>query len=711
MSILIVIILVVLIVVASALVQTVFLRSSSSSSSASTSTSIRSTTLSTTASTSRLSTSSVTTTTTTTSPCPCPTNNSALVDDSWTAPYDSLDPQSGFLTTDGFFANVFQGLVQFNGSDSNHVVPSIASNWSASEDFKHWTFAIRSGVIFSNGDPVNAYTGWFSWQRGYLLNAPLGTYVSNYPNLLENVSNPCGGSGPASCSDEEGNPHNPFNPMIWGTRAAIANVFGVPVSNENAVVSDMLDVLDHFNPANASQLAVMEDPDQGVQVINSHTLRFNLLQGYTSFQLILPPQWGSFVDPTWIDNPSNCGGVVNNTACGNFSTKGGPGTGPYEYGTIGPSNTFVVLTANPDYWAEGLNESQLCSQPGDKVCAPVLEAPHIRAITMNFGSEAPSVINDFGTNKAQLAVVGINDFDNLLGNYSYPLGFNELFRGLGYPLGDLGVGLNGNVFPTNITDFRLAVVHAINYSAFVSKWYDYHGVPLAELFQPPAPPGWGPLDNPGMIQLYSYNYTLAAQYLNRSGWEGNFFTLTTAAVGQIPENTTLGNPAGQRLGSIDYYYIVPLTPFQSTEDAIISGGLSRIGINVDFIGWTGCSFYPCQPNSNLWGAGWYADWPDPILQEFQPLADPTFPNGAFPNGSLIGNSTLLALLHRIPGETNPVQATSDSAKAWMIYAQLAEMIQLPLPENYVFAQPYVQGIVYNSFQFSYYYNMMYYQSA
>ena len=658
-----------------------------------------------------------------------PANTSQLVDEGpeTTAAYDSLDPQIGFFVTDGYFPNIFQGLVQFNGTDSDHVVPSIASSWTHSSDYKTWTFTIRSHVTFSNGDPVNAFTAWFSWQRGYILNAPLGTYVSNYPNLLENITNPCTGSpsSPTSCVGQEGNTHSPANQVIWGTRAAVAKAMGIPVSNENEVISGLLSVLSHFNPTNATQLAIMENPNQGVQVVNNDTLQFNLMQPYAQLLIVLPPQWGAFVDPTWIDNPANCGGVVNNTVCTNFGTKGGPGTGPYEYSTIGPSNSFVVLKANPDYWPKQYSwssgtPSTLCLS--GEVCQPVLEPPTINTITMNFGVSETTVIGDFDTNRIQIATVGVPHFSELLNGFANKqYSFTQLFHNGGYPLCDLANGVNGQVFPTNITDFRQALMHAVNYTEYVAQVYTYQGTPLAELSLPPVPPGWGPLDNPNSIPLYSYNLTLAAQYLNKSGFEGHYYTITTqditnaAGTVVIPAGTTLGDPSGTRLAPITYQYIVPLTSELETLNEILAAGLSQIGVNINFQGITEAQYAVETTGAlsdiftglpNMIGVGWCADFPDPMFQMFGPMV---VYGEAGELSASVSNSTLNAITLRIPFES-PAQALADTKTAWEMYYQLAGISQLPNPATQYFAQPYLQNIVYSAFQFGFFYNMMSYSS-
>ena len=92
----------------------------STSSTTTTSSSATTTTATTTSTTPPAST---TTTSSSTHPEPEPANSSQLTDDSLPYSYDSLDPAVGFFPSDGYFADVFQGIVQYNGSDSLHVVP------------------------------------------------------------------------------------------------------------------------------------------------------------------------------------------------------------------------------------------------------------------------------------------------------------------------------------------------------------------------------------------------------------------------------------------------------------------------------------------------------------------------------------------------------------------------------------------------------------
>jgi ABC-type transport system substrate-binding protein len=87
-------------------------------------------------------------------------------------PY-SWDPQIGSNDV-GLeqLENVFQTLVQYNGSSTVSFIPYLAAalpmqeNGGISQDYKTYTFQIRNDQYFSNGDPVTAYDVWFSFARG-----------------------------------------------------------------------------------------------------------------------------------------------------------------------------------------------------------------------------------------------------------------------------------------------------------------------------------------------------------------------------------------------------------------------------------------------------------------------------------------------------------------------------------------------------------------
>ncbi|MCD6275586.1 MAG: ABC transporter substrate-binding protein, partial [Thermoplasmata archaeon] len=69
----------------------------------------------------------------------------------------TLDPAECYgVPGSSIIYNVYDRLVTYKGSDSKTIYPSLATDWSVDSSGKIWTFHLRKGVKFSNGDPFNA---------------------------------------------------------------------------------------------------------------------------------------------------------------------------------------------------------------------------------------------------------------------------------------------------------------------------------------------------------------------------------------------------------------------------------------------------------------------------------------------------------------------------------------------------------------------------
>ena len=60
--------------------------------------------------------------------------------------------------------SLYDALVFVN--DDGEIVPALAESWELSEDSTEYTFKLREGVIFHNGEEFNADSVVFSWERG-----------------------------------------------------------------------------------------------------------------------------------------------------------------------------------------------------------------------------------------------------------------------------------------------------------------------------------------------------------------------------------------------------------------------------------------------------------------------------------------------------------------------------------------------------------------
>ncbi|HWO18576.1 MAG TPA: ABC transporter substrate-binding protein [Kofleriaceae bacterium] len=76
-----------------------------------------------------------------------------------------LDPARVFDTESIEIGSLlFDGLVRWSPGTTN-LEPGLAATWDASPDGLVWTFHLRSGAVFHDGDPVDAAAAVFSFQR------------------------------------------------------------------------------------------------------------------------------------------------------------------------------------------------------------------------------------------------------------------------------------------------------------------------------------------------------------------------------------------------------------------------------------------------------------------------------------------------------------------------------------------------------------------
>src|SRR5437016_12527682 len=161
---------------------------------------------------------------------------------------DTLDPHVTFSTPGwGIVQQVYQSLVNYNGTSYTTFLPVLAKSWTVSSDGLNYTFRLRPDVHFSNGDAFNAYTMWFSLYRAIVMNQA-GSFI-----LQENFWLP--GLNYYSDANDSAN----------GTASMIQN----------------LNSFSFTNPTDP-QLAVMQDANNSFQVIDQFTIELHMGYGYLS---------------------------------------------------------------------------------------------------------------------------------------------------------------------------------------------------------------------------------------------------------------------------------------------------------------------------------------------------------------------------------------------------------------------------------------------
>ena len=436
---------------------------------------------------------------------------------------DSLDPQVAFSSPGwGAVQQVYQGLVQYNGTSTTNFSAILAKNWTTSYNpltgFESYTFTLRPGVHFSNGDPYNAYVQWYSLYRSLLLiQGPQFIMEQNFYSTNFSTTDPLSYYSPIAAID----------------------------AANNSLAAD-LNSWDFTNPS-PTALADMEEPYQSFQVINALTLQLNLGYGYldsnyTYFLASLSCPNFSAVDPTWV----TANGGVQVGQVNDYLTTHTVGTGPYLLEDYNPvEGGGYTLVPDPNYWAK----AAAAAEPWNNNLQPANTT-----VDISFQPTLDVTISQLVSGSVQGAefdYIGPSSINSLKG-YSN-LVVEPMPLGVSVAAGAWWVYLNQSVFPFNNLSVREAIAHAINYTQIIQESFGGY----AQQWVGPVPPSY-PYYNPANLPPYPYNLTLAKQEIADSPCAHN------ACVGT----------------SINYEYLDIGSSWAETAE-FIESDLSAIGITVN----------------------------------------------------------------------------------------------------------------------------------
>ena len=212
----------------------------------------------------------------------------------------TLDPAYAYDTpSTGQIQNIYDTLIEFDDDSPNEFAPSLATEWTVSEDGRTYRFRIREDVSFHNGDPLTPEDVEYSFERGMVQDYALGPQWMLFEPL--------------------------FGLGIYSSRTEIG-------------------------------LIPLEEIRSKVEV-DGQWVQFNLATPYEPFLQILASSWGSIVDMDWCIERGDWDGTEESYQALNNPVLGGSplhsqanGTGPFrlERWTAG---TEIVLVRNDDYWA------------------------------------------------------------------------------------------------------------------------------------------------------------------------------------------------------------------------------------------------------------------------------------------------------------------------------------------------------------------------
>jgi peptide/nickel transport system substrate-binding protein len=390
-------------------------------------------------------------------------------------------------------------------------LPGLASSWTVSPDQTTYTFNIRQNVTFSNGDPLNAYQVWFEmFSSAYILfNSSLISY--QYPNIFNSTG--------------------VFSSLPPGPACQGAKCFG-PSTIQMFITSGLI------HP-NAQALAYMSDTALPMYVTGPYTLVMHMQVPFQYLLGVLNGLPGMIYDAQYV---LEHGGppLYGSPGMGYYTSNAIPGTGPYTISAY-IQNAHITFQQNPTYWGKSMTPAQVAVNP-------LFDPGHVAQVTINYKADDLARYTDLSSGAAQIATIESSDW-NLVSSNPATYGW-ETFPSWANIVSSLA--FNTHKFPTNITDVRLAIEHAINYtqiyqSVFNGQIYPYVG---------PSVPGFGKLYDPGNYPQYSTNTTLANQLLTTAGFPG----------GSGLPTLTISMPAG---------YTV-----MTNIAEIIQAQLSAIGINL-----------------------------------------------------------------------------------------------------------------------------------
>jgi peptide/nickel transport system substrate-binding protein len=122
---------------------------------------------------------------------------------------------------------VYETLINLVGSATDQYEGRIAESWSANEDQSVWTFKIRPGVTFHNGDPCDAAAVKASYERLLAMNMGAVGVFSRFISDPEQMTTPDSSTIVFDC----GKPSPLFE-------AAMAATYGTQVVNVNVAMAN-----------------------------------------------------------------------------------------------------------------------------------------------------------------------------------------------------------------------------------------------------------------------------------------------------------------------------------------------------------------------------------------------------------------------------------------------------------------------------------------
>ena len=488
----------------------------------------------------------------------------------------TLDPALDYDSAGEYvLQQVYETLITYDRDKTDQYIPMLADTWTISPDGLTYTFHIRQGVHFHNGDTMTVEDVAYSFWRGLLQ----GGSVS--PQWL--MSEPLLGSGITDVSLL-------VDPTGW----LIDNRDGMKAANPTKLLS----------ACNTVKSKITYDNTTGNVV-------FHLAQAWSPFLVTLIGTWASVMDEDWVI--SNGGWNGSCTTWQNYYamqynedpfTSLVNGTGPFklDYWTVGSE---IGLSRNDSYWR---TTPIWPNGPSGKAA--------LQQVTIKNIVDDTTRVNMLLNGSADLADVMSTDYpilnnnvllrydaagltstfdnpsgtllayDNILGNYATDGFFNyNISASSPYT----GTGSLGNGIPVNFFSdihVRKAFNYAFDWDAFITQAYGGNAI------QRTGPIIKGDIGYADTQPHYSYNPTQAANEFGQ------------AFGGSVTENGFILNCVYNQ-GNI----------IRQKMCEVLKAGIealnSKFQVNIISLPWSNFVYDQEHGNLPFFVAAWMEDIPDP----------------------------------------------------------------------------------------------------
>ncbi len=258
-----------------------------------------------------------------------------------------LDPGVSYFSYDyNILQNVYEPLMWYNGSCSTCIIPWLASNYTVSSNLEQYSFTLRQGITFADGEQFNSTAVYFSLNRLLVMDGSTpeahGTQASW---LLQQLLN-------TSLSTTLTGAQNYGNTYV---KDVLAQNF-VQITGQYTFILNVQHPTSAIPELLAGEWAVMLAPgytmsqDLATFKTAGYTLPYATLSGNATSQIT------QYLD----DVSSTCNTGSTPAGCGttylDLSQQGSmAGTGPYTIQSNDPTTNVITLQANPNYWGGPLS--------------------------------------------------------------------------------------------------------------------------------------------------------------------------------------------------------------------------------------------------------------------------------------------------------------------------------------------------------------------